>query len=125
VVEFHFDIPSKGGGTTAIILEVGSEDIGVILESLATEMPEHAAMLARAATTALNGLAEKLREQREEIEHMEEYQKTVAKEALEDLLPVEDFVSDKYESAPSGGDLREAEVLQRVQNAVKLLSQLG
>ena len=53
-VSFSFDIASKGGGRTDILLTVGVEDLPAILEDLAHQSPDFQTVLVDALSTAIH-----------------------------------------------------------------------
>jgi len=40
-LEFAFSIPSKGGGTTCILLEIGPADIATIFNTIVSKWPDN------------------------------------------------------------------------------------
>ncbi len=51
-LDFSFNLASKGGGITAVNLQIGIADLPVILNDLAIYMPESAGMLSECAAIA-------------------------------------------------------------------------
>ena len=40
-LEFHFNLASKGGGVTSVLLRIGKDDLPAILEAVANAMPDY------------------------------------------------------------------------------------
>jgi hypothetical protein len=51
-IALSFNLASKGGGTTSVLVEIGLEDVPLILEGIATHWPASIDMLAAATTQA-------------------------------------------------------------------------
>jgi hypothetical protein len=52
-LRLRFSLPSKGGGETDILVTIGSDDLRVLLQELATRIPTLADALAEATYTAV------------------------------------------------------------------------
>lgn len=51
-LHLSFELASKGGGTTQVMLEIGTADLEVILQEVANNMPESAGFLTDCASIA-------------------------------------------------------------------------
>jgi len=60
-LRFTFNIPSKGGGHTAVELRVGSKDLRAILLETAQALPKQAAMFTEVAHLAVSRLTKRRR----------------------------------------------------------------
>jgi hypothetical protein len=113
-IEFRFNLASKGGGTTVVLLRVGMGDLPDMLQEVATKLPEQVGVFSECATIAnkqnLGLLVEARRVQKSE--------RTRAEALIEKLEKVEEFVSEKYYEALVGEDEVEAAVKERLEEVV-------
>jgi hypothetical protein len=120
-LDFRFDLASKGGGTTSVLLQIGLDDLPLILESIAGAMPESVGTLSNCAALAYKKIFEQLTEAR----RVQGDEKARATSLVEKLEVVEEFVSQKYYEAPPGQDEQEATAmsqLEEVVNSLRLIS---
>ena len=93
----------------------------VILEEIANKMPESVGMLSDCAALANRKNLELLEEAR--IVHDD--WRARAKNLLDDLEAVEEFVSEKYYKATAGKDEKEQKVRHQIQKVINSLRQLS
>lgn len=120
-MDFRFCLASKGGGTTEVLLQVGIEDLPLVLESIATKFPESADLLSTSAALANRKNIELLNEAR----RIQNDESALTQDLINKLELVEKYVSEKYYEAPSGEDGKEiearnsvTEVLSKLRNRV-------
>lgn len=116
-VDIKFNLASKGGGTTEVLLQIGLDDLPLILEAVADKMPESVGVLSDCAAIANKKNLAQLKEARR-VQADEKARATTLVEKLED---VEQFVSRKYYEAPAGEDEREAAVKERLEEVIESL----
>lgn len=105
-VKFRFEMSSKGGGTTAVQLEVGPRDFTTMVE----------AMCAVSRSTAMKVIAAELaKEVAKQPEHDVALKRTVLKSVV-------DLAHDKYIQAPMENDDKERLIHGEVQ---KLINELA
>ena len=114
-LDFEFEIASKGGGNTLIIMQIGLEDISLILDSIASNFPETGSKLSECASIANGKNLQRLQETFESIEKL----KARAKLLAEDLIPVEEYIYDKYTEHPAG---EESEIREKLDGVMRSLS---
>jgi hypothetical protein len=51
-LEVRFDLASKGGGTTCVLLQIGKGDFQVLLQEIASKLPENVGVLSDCASIA-------------------------------------------------------------------------
>jgi len=119
-LDLRFSLASKGGGTTSVLLQIGKGDLTAVLEAIAHAVPDTAAVLSRCASIANEKNIELLAEAR----RVKDDEKARAEKMLEDLEPVEEFVSEKYYEAPSGEDEQEAAVREKLEEIISSLNAL-
>jgi hypothetical protein len=120
-LDFRFQLASKGGGTTDVLLRIGLDDLPLILEGIAGAMPESVGTLSNCAALANKKILEQLTEAR----RVQSDEKARASSLVEKLEVVEEFVSQKCYEAPAGQDENEAAAksrLEEVVNSLRLLS---
>jgi hypothetical protein len=120
-LDLRFQLASKGGGTTSVLLQIGLDDLPLILEAIASAMPESVGTLSDCAALANKKNLEQLTEAR----RVQSDEKARASSLVEKLEVIEEYVSQKYYEAPAGEDEREAAVkaqLEEVVNSLRLLS---
>ena len=120
-IEFRFNLASKGGGTTSVLLRVGVEDVPEMLHELATKMPEQVGVLSDCAAVANKKNLELLLEARK----VQESERARAEKLIEKLEKVEEFVSEKYYETPAGEDEREAGVKDRLDEVINDLRSIS
>lgn len=119
-LELRFDIASKGGGTTRILLRIGKGDFQVLLQEIASKLPENVGVLSDCAAIANKMNLQLLQAARK----VHDDEKARAKKLVEDLEEVESFVSDKYHEAPIGQDEREEQVRDKLEVVMNSLREL-
>ena len=119
-LELRFDIASKGGGTTRILLRIGKGDFHSILQEIASKLPENAGVLSDCTAIANKANLKLLQDARK----VHDDEKARAKKLVEDLEDVESFVSDKYHEAPIGQDVREEKVRDKLEEVMNSLREL-
>ena len=120
-LDVRFNIASKGGGTTSILLQIGLADLPAILETIASTMPETAGVFSDCAAIANKKNLEQLAEAR----RVKDDEKARAQSLIDRLEGVEEFVSEKYYAAPVGEDEREAAVKNQLEEVIALLQSLS
>jgi hypothetical protein len=115
--DFRFRLASKGGGTTFVLLQIGLDDLPLILEGIAGAMPESVGTLSDCAALANKKILEKLTEAR----RVQSDEKARASSLVKKLEVVEEFVSQKYYEAPPGQDEQEAAVKSQLEEVVNSL----
>jgi hypothetical protein len=119
-LELRFAIASKGGGTTEILLRIGKGDFQVLLQEIASKLPENVGVLSECAALANKTNLQLLQAARK----VHDDEKARAKKLVEDLEDVESFVSDKYHEAPVGQDEREEHVRDKLDSVMSSLREL-
>ena len=119
-LDFRFDIASKGGGTTSILLQIGLDDLPEVLSSLARQFPESVGVLSDCAAIANKKNLEELKKTRDV--HADE--KARAKSLIEQLEPVAEFVSDRYMEKPAGEDEQEEAARSTINSVIRTLREL-
>ena len=120
-VDFRFNLASKGGGTTSVLLRIGIEDLSTVLESVAEAFPDCVDVLSECAAIANKKILQQLRDAR----RVQSDEKERASQLVEKLEKVEEFVTEKYYDAPSENDEKEAKVkteLEEVINSLRALT---
>jgi hypothetical protein len=117
-LDFRFNLASKGGGTTVVLLQLGLDDFKRILENVADVMPENVAgtlsdCAALASKKILEQLAKALQAQNDE--------KVALSSAVEQLEAVEEFVSKKWCEAPPGQDQTESAAKSQLEAVIDSL----
>ncbi|WP_200156988.1 hypothetical protein [Allochromatium vinosum] len=116
-LDLRFELKSKGGGTTEVLLEIGEDDFPALLKAIAQKMPETVGILSECAAIANNKVVALLKNARS----VQADEKSRARDLMERLEDVEEFISDKYNEAPAGKDEREAKILDQIDEVVRLL----
>ena len=119
-LDLRFNLKSKGGGTTCVLLRIGKDDLHLVLQEIASTMPECVGMLSDCASIANKKNLELL----EAARKVHDSEKARARSLAEDLELVEQFVRDKYLEAPAGADEKEERVKKQLQNVMWLLREL-
>lgn len=119
-LDIRFNLASKGGGTTRVVLEIGKGDFQLLLQEIASKLPESVGVLTDCVSIANKRNLELLLEAR--TVHNNEQER--AKKLLEELKTVEDFVSDKYYAAPAGEDEEEERARDKLQEVMNELREL-
>jgi hypothetical protein len=120
-IDFRFNLASKGGGTTSVLLRIGIEDLSTVLESVAGAFPDSVDVLSECAAIANKKILQQLRDAR----RVQSDEKERASQLVEKLEKVEEFVTEKYYDAPSENDEKEAKVkteLEEVINSLRALT---
>lgn len=120
-LDFRFHLASKGRGTTSVLLQIGIDDLLVILEEVATKMSENVGVLSDCAAIANKRNLDLLTEAR----RVKDDEKARAQSLVEKLESVEEFVSEKYYAAPAGEDEREAAVKDQLEDVIRSLRLLS
>lgn len=120
-LDLRFQIASKGGGTTSVLLRIGMDDLPTILEAIAEKMPENVGVLSDCASIANKKNLEQLTEAR----RVQGNEKARAESLIEKLEGVEEFVSEKYYEAAAGEDEREASVKDQLEEVILTLHSLS
>jgi len=107
----HFDIASKGGGTTCLWVKIGSADVRGLLHELAEKRPETAGTFAECISLVIQLNAQMLEKIRDPS-------------LIEKLESVAGFVDDKYNDAPPGEDDVEKVACDNMRNVVRAVESL-
>ena len=113
-LELRFDIASKGGGETSILVQVGSKDFPVIFTELAKILPGEAGVLSNAAATA-NKL---------NVKRIKQLTKSVSsehREATELLEEIYDYVGNECTDATTQDHENNSEILIKLDQIFGLL----
>lgn len=119
-LDLRFEIASKGGGKTRVLLRIGKADFQTLLQEIASKLPETVGMLSDCASIA-NKMNLKLLHDARKVQADE---KERAKKLVEELEEVEAFVSEKYQAAPVGEDEREERVRDKLEEIMTSLREL-
>ena len=119
-LDLSFNLKSKGGGTTRVLLQIGLHDMPRILESIATTFPESVGVLSDCAAMANKRNLEQL----EIARKVNADESARAKSLIDDLNPVEELVSEKFMELPAGEDEREEMVKDQLDKVIHTLRQL-
>lgn len=119
-LEIRFDLASKGGGTTDVLLRIGENDFPAILREIASKMPSSVGILSDCASIANKKNLELLVEARK----VHDDEKARAESLIDDLEPVEEFVSEKWRDAPVGEDEEEERIKNQIQKVMSVLREL-
>jgi len=119
-LDIRFDLASKGGGTTCVLLQIGKGDFQTLLQEIANKMPESVGVLSDCASIANKKNLELLRGARQ----VHDNEKARAKKLVDDLEEVEKFISEKYYQAPAGQDEKEEQVRDQLQDVMSTLREL-
>lgn len=119
-LKVEFEIASKGGGITSLLLQISSEDFRQIFEAIASELPMSAELFSECALIANKKNLEQLSEANRVLLDY----RARAKSLLEKLEVVEDFVSQKWIDAPADNDKQEKTVTSNLQEVVSSLMKL-
>jgi hypothetical protein len=121
-LDFRFQLASKGGGTTEVLLRIGLDDLPLILEGIADAMPEKSVGTLSDCAALAN---KKILEQLTEARRVQSDEKARASSLVEKLEPVLKFVSKKYIEAPAGQDEQEAAAQSQLEEVVDSLRELS
>ena len=119
-LDLRFNLASKGGGTTSVLLRLGLGDLPAVLAAVASTLPESVGALSSAAAVANAKVLEQLTEAR----RVQGDDKTRAAALIEQLEAVSEFVARKYYDAPAGEDEQEAAAKDRLDEVLNSLRQL-
>ena len=101
-LDIRFNLASKGGGTTCVLLQIGKGDFQAVLQEIASKLPESVGVLSDCASVANKKNLELLQNARK-VQNDEMARVT---KLVDDLEMVEEFVSQKYREAPVGQEGR-------------------
>ena len=113
-MDFRFKIASKGGGVTAVALEIGVDDFSTILGEMANQFSEDMGFLTEVASTVHQRNLEHIAEARSQLEK----QKSILADLGDELDTVENFVTKKWLDAPTGKDQSEGDAYNAVMELV-------
>jgi len=119
-LDLRFHLASKGGRTTSVLFQLGLDDLPVVLDAIASALPESVGALASAAAVANAKVLQQLAEAR----RVQGDDKARAAALIEQLETVSEFVTQKYCDAPAGSDEQEAAVKDKLDTALNALRQL-
>jgi hypothetical protein len=120
-IDFRFNLASKGGGTTSVLLRIGIEDLSTVLEPVAEAFPDSVDVLSECAAIANKKILQQLRDAR----RVQKDEKERACQLVEKLEKVEEFVIEKYYDAPSENDEKEAKVKTELEDVINSLRALN
>lgn len=120
-LDLRFNLASKGGGTTSVLLQIGMADLPLILQAIAETMPESVGVLSDCAALA----NKKNLEQLIEAQRVQGDEKARANSLIEQLESIEEFVAQKYYDAPAGEDEREIAVKSKLEGVINSLKRLS
>lgn len=120
-LNLFFCLASKGGGQTAVHLQIGMSDIAAIMEDLANRNPESVRIFAKCAMISSDKLVKEL----EKAISERIMNKISIRNLLEDLESIEEFVSEKYHAAPNDEDERELALMNQIEEIVRALKSLS
>jgi hypothetical protein len=109
-LRLQFDIASKGGGRTDILVTIGSDGLPAVLEEIAAARPR-----------ALELFTDALRDAR--VAQAKE-QSTELSKVIEGVALLNDYLSERYFEKPVGKDRLEAELLETSEKVGELLQEL-
>ncbi len=119
-MDLKFHLASKDGDTTSVLIQIGLDDLPLILKAVASAMPESVGTLSDCAALANRKNLEELAEAR----RVQGDEKARASSLVEKLEVIEVYVSQKYSEAPAGDDEREAAIktqLEEIIGSLRLL----
>jgi hypothetical protein len=119
-IDFRFNLASKGGGTTSVLLRIGVDDLSSVLELVAEAFPEKVDVLSECAAIANKKIMQQLRE----AQRVQSDEKERAAQLVDQLELVEKFVSQKYYDAPSEDDEKEAKAMAQLGEVIRSLRDL-
>jgi hypothetical protein len=119
-LDIRFDLASKGGGTTCVLLQIGKGDFQAMLQEIASKLPESVGVLSDCASIANKKNLELLQSART----VHDNERARAKSLIEDLEAVEEFVSEKFYEAPVGQDDKEEKARDQLQKVISSLREL-
>ena len=119
-LDIRFNLASKGGGTTQVVVEIGKGDFQASLHEIASKLPESVGGLTDCAAIANKKNLELLQDARK----VHDNEKERAKRLVGELEAVEEFVSDKYYEAPVGQDQKEEQIRDKLQEVMNKLREL-
>jgi len=120
-LDLRFQIASKGGGTTEVLLRIRLDDLAPMLESIADEIPEIVVGTLSDCAALAN---KKILEQLTEARRVQSDEKVRLSSAVEQLEGVEEFVSEKWCEAPPGQDENEAAINSQLEDVLSSLRSL-
>lgn len=113
---------AASGGTTSVLLQIGLDDLRMVLEQVAKDMPEESvSMLSDSAILANERILERLQDARK----VEAHTKELARSHSDKLEHVAEFISKKYYAAPPENDEREASVDKEINEVLDFLRRLA
>ncbi len=119
-IAFSFNIASKGGGTTRVVLHVGKDDWAELFKQIGSAFPDQAPALAEASAAAYRKTMKDLAQARK----MSDETAKAAEELIADLEPVAEFVNEKYMALPAGEDEREEELNNKIDSVIRKLQDI-
>ncbi len=119
-LEFEFNIASKGGGTTQILLEIGQEDFKSILNEIASLLPQNVGLFSECALIANKCNMDLLKKTEGEQEKLV----LRTQELLKDLNHVDEFIPGGYHFAPPGKDSAGEKIRTKMENVEEVLRDL-
>lgn len=119
-LDIRFNIASKGGGTTQVLLRIGKSDFQTVIQEIASKLPQSVGILSDCASVANKKNLELLQGARK----VQDNELLRVKKLVDDLEIVEEFVSEKYREAPAGEDEREESIRDQLQEVMYALREL-
>jgi hypothetical protein len=120
-LDIRFNLASKGGGTTSVLVRIGLDDLPLILEAIACRMPECVGVLSDCAAVASKKNLEQLRE----AKSVQADEQARAKSLVEKMARVEEYVWEKFDEALDGEGKQETKVIEQLEDMIKYLRQLS
>jgi hypothetical protein len=117
-LDIRFELASKGGGTTAVLLQIGIDDLPMILEAIANELPECAGALSYSSSVASRIVLQQLKDARKVLAD----NKARAKKLSRTLENIKEVVWDNYIEVLLGDNEREADACKQFEKVVDALS---
>lgn len=119
-LDIRFNLASKGGGTTQVVLEIGKGDFHILLQEIASKLPESVGVLTDCASIANKRNLELL----EDARKVHDNERARARKLLDELESVEEFVSEKYYATAVGEDEKEERAHGKLQEVMNELREL-
>ena len=116
-IDIRFELASKGGGTTQVLIQIGAEDFETIINDIADTLPQSADILAAGAVKSNRKNLDLLQEALATQNNNEKLKSKI----IEQLEPVEEFISEKYWEAEAGSDEREADLRDKLEKLIMML----
>ncbi len=118
-LDINFELASKGGGITRVLLRINKKDFLPIMQDIAENIPDVAGSFLECAVIANNKNSEILQEAQKA-----QYEVADIKERVADLDMVSEFISQKYYEAPLGEDDLEMNVRNKFEEFVRHIKNL-